>query len=54
MLDQVVTTHGVWIGNWIYWILVITGNYNSVTNVHILQITTTDVKASVSSPGIAR
>jgi hypothetical protein len=31
--------HGVWIGNWIYQTLVTAGNYNSVTDLHTLQIT---------------
>jgi hypothetical protein len=35
-----VTIHGVWIGNWIYWILrtQTTDNYNSLTSSHIFHI----------------
>jgi hypothetical protein len=46
----------VWIGNLIYWTL-ITCNYRllyNITDLHILQVTIPNIKASMSSPGIAR
>jgi hypothetical protein len=40
---MLVNRHGVWIDNWIYWMLrtcVTTNDYNSLTNLHTLLIIT--------------
>jgi hypothetical protein len=44
-----VTTHWVWIGNWVYWTpeTHTTSNYNRFTNSHILQFTVAHTNSSV-------
>jgi hypothetical protein len=42
------TSHGVWIGNWIYWTLklVITHKYNVLANSHTLKLAKIYIKCS--------
>jgi hypothetical protein len=54
---MLLTRHGVWISNWIYWTqLVTTNSYKSLTNLYTLKITVTTacIKSYMSLLDIAR